>query len=118
MELNYKSLGRKSYTYNDFMVERKVLQTQALRIAKKDFSKTLKKCILLDALYIQTGISPNEYEAERLIEVMAINILERIGETEDYCKYSGAKYDIEDAITGFIEAESDKVFEKVLDNVK
>ena len=118
MELNYKSQGRKSYTYNDFMVERKVLQTQAIRIAKKDFSETLKKCILLDALYIQAGILPNDYELEKLIELMIANILEKIGETEDYCKYSGAKYDIEDAITGFIEAESDKVFEKVLDNVK
>lgn len=116
MELNYKSLGRKSYTYNDFMVERKVLQTQALRIAKKDFSETLKKCILLDALYIQTGIVPNE--SEGLIELMATKILEKIGETEDYCNYRGALHDIEDGISGFIEAESDKVFEKVLDNVK
>ena len=118
MELNYKSLGRKSYDYNDLMVERKVMQTQALRIAKKDFSKTLKKCILLDALYIQTGVSPNEYESERLIEAMATNILKKIGGVELYCNYNGAIYDIEDALTGFIEAESDKVFEKVLDNVK
>src|SRR5699024_7378992 len=118
MELNYKSQGRKSYDYNDLMVERKVMQTQAIRVAKKDFNKTLKKCILLDALYIQTGVSPNEYESERLIEAMAANILKKIGGVELYCNYNGAIYDIEDALTGFIEAESDKVFEKVLDKVK
>ena len=116
MELNYKSQGHNAY--NDFMVERSVLKTQALRIAKKDFSKTLKKCILLDALYIQTGVSPNDYEAERLIEAMADNILKKIGETEDYCNYRDALYDIEDAITDLVRAESDKVFDKVLDNVK
>ena len=108
----------KSYDYNDFMVERSVLKTQAIRLAKKDFSGTLKKCILLDSLYIQTGILPNDCEVERLIEVMSINILEKIRETESYCNYGDAQYDIEDAITDFVYAETRNVFEKVLDKVK